>query len=244
MDSSRSGLLSTLLMTLPLIVVPAVALLRPPGQAGISTGQLDASQDEEFDSMFDDIEGFDADPSEAFGREQEDSSANGHKNAPKSKQPSTVDDDFFNDLDLPDDNRRESFSPRSAPSRTPPSDPFMDGDSGGDAPPFQPQGESHKSVLDTDTGTDAGFKDVEETKDSADLDKPDARQIVEQLNAMGALKTHWFAAGDKRPVGLAVFFRGDTDQTRIRFEAVGLSRDACAEDVLQQVTRWQQQNSQ
>ena len=61
---------------------------------------------------------------------------------------------------------------------------------------------------------------------------------------MGALKTHWFTASDKKPVGLAVFFRGDTEKTRIRFEAVGLSRDECAEDVLQQVTRWQQQNPQ
>ncbi len=58
MDSSRSGLLSTILMTLPLIVVPAVALLRPPGQAGVSTVDLEASEDESEldDSFFDDFD--------------------------------------------------------------------------------------------------------------------------------------------------------------------------------------------
>ena len=75
-----------------------------------------------------------------------------------------------------------------------------------------------------------------------DPEKPDAAQVVEQLNAMGALKTMWFEAGDKTPVGLAVFFRGPEEQTRFRFEAVGDSREACARDVLEQVTRWQQQN--
>jgi hypothetical protein len=46
MESSRSGLLSTLLMTLPLIVVPAIALLRPPGQmASVSTTPLEATDD-------------------------------------------------------------------------------------------------------------------------------------------------------------------------------------------------------
>ena len=46
----------------------------------------------------------------------------------------------------------------------------------------------------------------------------------------------------KTPVGLAVFFRGPEELTRFRFEAVGDNRDACARDVLEQVTRWQQQN--
>ncbi len=228
MDSSRSGLLSTLLMTLPLIVVPAVALLRPPGQAGVSTAPLDASEGDDVDGMFEDFEDFDADPSAAFKKEQDDLPAANRQGDRDSKQPSSVVDEFFNDMDLKENERRESFSPRSVPSRTKPSDPFIDDSSGDDETPVKPQESAQRPESDT--------------KDPAE--KADAKKIVEQLNSMGALKTHWFAAGDKKPVGLAVFFRGDSDQTRIRFEAVGLSRDECAEDVFQQVTRWHEQNPQ
>ena len=220
MDSSRSGLLSTLLMTLPLIVVPAVALLRPPGQAGVSTAPLDASEDDEFDSMFGD---FDADPSAAFKKEQQDTPAADRDAKPPSP---SVEDEFFNDMDLTGNDRRESFAPRSAPSRTKPPDPFIDAGPDHVEPPMKPRESVHQHES--------------ETEDHAE--KADAKQIVEQLNSMGALKTHWFAAGDKKPVGLAVFFRGDSERTRIRFEAVGVSRNECAEDVLQQVTLWHQQN--
>ena len=48
MDSSRSGLLSTLLMTLPLIVVPAIALLRPAGgQVGVAQTAAQGSESPE-----------------------------------------------------------------------------------------------------------------------------------------------------------------------------------------------------
>jgi len=228
MDSSRSGLLSTLLMTLPLIVVPAVALLRPPGQAGISTAPLDASEDDEFDSMFDEFDGFDADPSGAFKKEQAESGDADRGSGRDSKLTSTVEDDIFNEIDPRDADTRESFTPRSAASRTSQSDPFMDA-----AP--------------SNAGTTAKPRKSETPSDFAsdtNPEKPDSKQIVEQLNSMGALKTIWFAAGDKKPVGLAVFFRGETDLTRIRFESVGLNRNECAEDVLEQVQRWHQQNPQ
>lgn len=56
MDSSRNNLLSTLLMTLPLIVVPLIAMLRPPGPtAGISTAPMAASEaswQNDFDGLF------------------------------------------------------------------------------------------------------------------------------------------------------------------------------------------------
>lgn len=228
MDSSRSGLLSTLLMTLPLIVVPAVALLRPPGQTGVSTASLDAAEVDDVDSMFDDFDGFDADPSKAFKQGQENSPAASHKNNVDSGQSPSDIDEFFGDADLSGNDRRESFAPRSAPARTAPSDPFMDAGPGSAESQVKPQESAKRPESDTEEHTE----------------KADAKAIVEQLNAMGALKTHWFTASDKKPVGLAVFFRGDTEKTRIRFEAVGLSRDECAEDVLQQVTRWQQQNPQ
>jgi hypothetical protein len=225
MDSSRSGLLSTLLMTLPLIVVPAVALLRPPGQPGVSTATLDASEADDVDAMFD---GFDADHSRASKKDEEESAASRHKNDDYSRQPSSIDDDFFEDMALTDNDSRESFAPRSAPSPVAPSDPFMDDGPGHNEATVKSQESAQRPESDTEEH----------------VEKNDARKIIELLNSMGALKTHWFTAGDKKPVGLAVFFRGDTEQTRIRFEAVGHSRDECAEDVLQQVTRWQQQNPQ
>jgi hypothetical protein len=49
----------------------------------------------------------------------------------------------------------------------------------------------------------------------------------------------WFEAGPKTPVGFAAFFRGETELTRIRFEAVGQSREECAKSVLNQVRQWQ-----
>lgn len=56
MDSSRNSLLSTLLMTLPLIVVPLIAMLRPPGPTGgISTAPMAASEApwlNDFDGLF------------------------------------------------------------------------------------------------------------------------------------------------------------------------------------------------
>ena len=65
-----------------------------------------------------------------------------------------------------------------------------------------------------------------------------AEKIVEQLNMHGALRTMWFEAGAKSPVGFAVFFRGQTDLVRIRFEAVGQTREECANSVLSQVMEW------
>jgi len=99
MDSSRSGLLSTLLMTLPLIVVPAIALLRPPGSLnGVSTAALNASDSEEDDFLNNELDELTRnfggpkesgdkpdrkdssdDIDQLFGEEFPDSSESGHK---------------------------------------------------------------------------------------------------------------------------------------------------------------------
>ncbi len=226
MDSSRSGLLSTILMTLPLIVVPAVALLRPPGQVGVSTVDLEASDGEEDDSMFDGFDGFDADASGSSKKERIGHSVHDHDQSNDRGQGSKAEDDTFRDMDSPDAETQQDFSPRTPPPRGTNKDPFLD-----DAVPHQllpmKRRETEQEPL---NGSDS------------DPAKPDAGQIVEELNAMGALKTMWFEADDKTPVGLAVFFRGQTEGTRIRFEAVGPSREECASNILEQVMRWRQQN--
>lgn len=213
MDSSRSGLLSTLLMTLPLIVVPAVALLRPPGQAGISTVDLEASEDDEFASMFNDFDGFESDPSASFKKKPSQTPA------PPDDQLSNANGDIFSELNSPQNEPQKSLTPGS--SATP--DPFIHSGTGSHEPTT--------NLQETDT---TGSRETDEKT-------PDAKQIVQQLNSMGALKTMWFEAGDRSPVGLAVFFRGQTELTRIRFEAVGQNRDDCARHVLDQVNRWHQQ---
>ena len=228
MDSSRSGLLSTLLMTLPLIVVPAIALLRPPGQAGISTVALDAADVEEADSLFKDFPELEADPAEVSRTE-----------SPGSFDTLLNDDD---DDDLGSNTRggnpedidaRDAEAPRDvSPHTVPPGNAHRD--------PFLTEDEPQTPPLTKPTGPDPEPESGIGSKPEAV--KPDAGQIVEQLTAMGALKTMWFEAGDKTPVGFAVFLRGPQELTRFRFEAVGESREACARDVLEQVTRWQQQN--
>ncbi|MEJ7594136.1 MAG: hypothetical protein WKF77_21565 [Planctomycetaceae bacterium] len=224
MDSSRSGLLSTLLMTLPLIVVPAVALLRPPGQAGVSTVVLEAADAEDADSLFEDFPEFEADPAEAA----------------RTESPEILDSPLIDDHDLwskpeggiPEDvDKRDAEalrdgSPRALPPGGANRDPFL--------PEDGPQTPLPKKQPDPQPESERGS--------GPEPAEPNAGQIVEQLTAMGALKTMWFEAGDRTPVGFAVFFRGPQELTRFRFEAVGESREACARDVLEQVTRWQQQN--
>ena len=225
MDSSRSGLLSTLLMTLPLIVVPAVALLRPPGQVGVSTVDLAASEGEADDSLFDGFPELESDSAGAIK-----TVPSGHSDSPligDDDPGSNPEDGIFQELNSP-----EAESPGNVPPRTQPpgganKDPFLSEVGPQSTTPMKQRGTRADEAL---QGSDQ--KPVE----------PDAAQVVEQLNAMGALKTMWFEAGDKTPVGLAVFFRGPEELTRFRFEAVGESREACARDVLEQVTRWQQQN--
>ena len=212
MDSSRSGLLSTLLMTLPLIVVPAIALLRPPGQAaGVSTSPLDASDSSDDDFLSDLMEleaGLDDAP-EFIGK--------------PSSQSSTEFDGLFEETEdeTPDAGTTKADDRNHRPNGTKPAgepNPFM---------PFEP-GENDRSAVDPRT--------VQRSPGTAD-------EIVEYLNSHGALKTMWFEAGPKSPVGFATFFRGQTELMRIRFEAVGQTREECARNVFDQVTQWQAKES-
>lgn len=245
MDSSRSGLLSTLLMTLPLIVVPAIALLRPPGPiSGVSTAALDASEDGDNFG----IPGFD----ELTGPE-----SSGEKKPKRSKSS----DDDFSEI-FPDEAGDSDDSDRSG-KKGEASDEALD-----DAPLFDevdaPKPRSSKTAERGSSRKGASKKkpeteEADETEKPADLVRqkapgalgspddasdPSSQEIIKQLNAMGAIRTLWFHAGESTPVGLAVFFRGDTELMRYRFEAVGASRDECARNVLDQVLAWQKSRLQ
>ena len=209
MESSRSGLLSTLLMTLPLIVVPAIALLRPPGQfASVSTTPLEATDDsaEELLDEFDIVE------SESESRRT--------RTGRKADGASDEFDELFTE------------SPSISKSRSADTDRIL----------------KHDSAAAFDNDLSNPF-DLEESSDDSLTDRETPRttggaeRIVEELNVNGALRTMWFEAGSKTPVGFAAFFRGQTELTRIRFEAVGQSREECAKNVLNQVRQWQSERA-
>lgn len=205
MESSRSGLLSTLLMTLPLIVVPAIALLRPPGQtSSVSTTPLEATDDSEEVLLeeFDLVES-DAEPRKSRAVHESDSAGDEFEEL-FAESPA--------DGDLKSENRGLKRAKDSSAA-------FHRELSN----PFDLEESPETTAADEQTiGTSGG-----------------AERIVEELNVEGALRTMWFEAGPRTPVGFAAFFRGQTELTRIRFEAVGQTREECARNVLNQVRRWQ-----
>lgn len=265
MDSSRNGLLSTLLMTLPLIAVPAMALLRPPGQQpGVSTNPLEAGEDSAEDWLSEDLSEEDAtsnNENETLPFDDEAQAEKKGRSKKKSSEPD-FDDIFENDRAGKDSQPKPGRSSRK--EKAPPvesfvndrdagvedddgalKDPFIDHD---EPLPKKGRGETPKrggssaERLDDEKGlpADDGFEELPSTTDTEPAKKgPRADEVVEQLTARGAVRTKWFEAGDQYPVGLAVYFRGRNDDERIRFEAVGQTREECAADVLKQVEEWQ-----
>ncbi|MEY2724726.1 MAG: hypothetical protein RLZZ458_593 [Planctomycetota bacterium] len=206
MDSNRSGLLSTLLMTLPLIVVPALALLRPPNAPPTVSAQPLAADTQAPDDA-DDL-GF---PDDFAG-------------TPAKNQLTANKDDL--DIDA-------IFGPRQSENS-----------------PAQPSADSPKPTTSEKSSTDPFQTDSappqtkplptpkSEPSSSTTGNTDSTQRLLQQLNALGCIRTLWFDAGDQSPVGFAAFFRGETELTVYRFEATGQSRAQCVQDVLQQVTDW------
>ncbi|MFN9282495.1 MAG: hypothetical protein ACK5YX_02245 [Planctomyces sp.] len=218
MDSSRSGLLSTLLMTLPLIIVPAIALLRPAGgPSGVSQtiargseSPGDASGDELDIEM---LEGFDKSLTDAPEFNPEESN-----DVRRPRKDSGIDD-------LLPDSSPTPGAPKKLKSTLPESSEAIGRD------PFQQLG-SNESPTDTPQNQPAG----------ADVDTA-TEASIRQLQALGAIRTLWFVPGTTTSHGFAAFFRGETELVRYRFEATGPTRSGCVEDVLQQVRQWRNQSA-
>jgi len=232
MDSSRSGLLSTFLMTLPLIIVPAMALLRPPNpSASVSSQTLAAEESDpsEEDLGFpDDFSGTptadnpsqdasDADIDVPLGAVKTPSDTAPKPNSAEQTARSPADPDAgsdpFQQDEIPENSTKGSPKEAGAPAPNAPN-PRLPRDPAGPQAP-----------------------------ESADADRSSTKRLVQQLNALGAIRTLWFDAGDRTPVGFAAFFRGQTELTVYRFEAVGQTRAECAQDVLDQVTAWRRQSA-
>ncbi|MFM7924517.1 MAG: hypothetical protein ACKPJJ_30200 [Planctomycetaceae bacterium] len=204
MDSSRSGLLSTLLMTLPLIIVPAIALLRPAGgPAGVAQTTAQGAESSEDLLGFEQLDTSEIPPTDAPEFPVE----------PTRGSPETATENSIDDL-LPNQTRPKPVEPKEPQS----SDPFQQAV---DAPATEsPDGQPEN--FHEDAATEAALR---------------------QLNAMGAIRVLWFVPGTTENHGFAAFFRGETELVRYRFEAIGPTRSACAEDVVQQVKHWRQQSA-
>lgn len=246
MDSSRNGLLSTLLMTLPLIAVPAMALLRPPGQATVSPKSLDASEEspDDFLDGTEDENALDSADDLLFEEELAPRKASKSNRKKKSEEPDF--DGLFDEVDAPKDvPRKVKSEPRKAPlssrkdssedsNRTsPPADPFMETDDSLE----MKSPEEKKAVEDAEEKSVDAEGGLSDEPGNASR-KPE--EIVEQLTSLGALRTSWFDGGDRFPVGFAVYFRGRNESELIRFEHAGQTREECARNVLQQVEEWHQ----
>jgi len=219
MDSSRSGLLSTLLMTLPLIIVPAIALLRPAGgPAGVSQTIAHGSESSE------------ETPGETLDIELLEGFEKSLADAPEFNPTETADaagspknsgiDELLPDSALTPKDQKKSLTPATPKSAEPIGrDPFQQLGSD-DSPPNTPREQA------ADAGVD-----------------PATEAAVRQLQALGAIRTLWFVPGTTTSHGFAAFFRGETELVRYRFEATGPTRSGCVEDVLQQVRQWRSQSA-
>ncbi|MFM7036780.1 MAG: hypothetical protein ACKO2L_03580 [Planctomycetaceae bacterium] len=243
MDSSRSGFFSTLLMTLPLIIVPAMALLRPPHpSASVSSRNLAADEvgndvtelgfPDDFsgktspDSVSENSD--DVDINAIFGTAEK-GTRNG-TDAASGKAPKTSEGDVVqSDNDVPS----ADF------------DPFQDSDSGAGRSPTKTRGGDAAKAPAPQASGDGRPRTAAPTgpADPIESDRSSAQRLVQQLNALGSIRTLWFDAGDRTPVGFAAFFRGQTELTVYRFEAVGQTRAECARNVLDQVTAWRRQTA-
>lgn len=202
-------------MTLPLIIVPAIALLRPPGQtSGISDTVAKSAEAEEF--------GF---PSE-------------FAEAGQPAVSSTSPDEISHDFGFPSQDSNSGSAPKPTPPKRRSAPKAEKNDE-----IFAPDDLSERRGLEEEEIRDrpspkAVLSESEGEISPINSDGPTSETVVRQLNAMGAVRTLWFDAGETSPVGFAAFFRGDTELMRYRFEAVGQTRTECAENVLKQVTQW------
>lgn len=217
MDSSRSGLLSTLIMTVPLIVVPAIALLRPPvPHPGLSTSDLEASADEDFFSGFDGI-----------GAPSFDDPAMPHQKPADSDGAA----DFSEYADDP------------APSSSLNAHTAAPGATSGPAIPPDPFSAELSRTL--ATGAPASVAGGPESRPGSARTDPEAvneSMVLEKLKTLGVSKTLWFSPGGAS-VGFVAFLAeesiaGTSTSIQYRFEAIGSSRTDALSQVLAQIERW------
>ena len=218
MDSSRGGPLTTFIMTLPLIVIPALALLRPADQEGsllhslLSAGTRAVNGDAS-DSVDGDQE---SDPFADLFSEVSESSAGFE--ADETEPNAAADPDGGLDADL----FAEAF-----------------GDSAADEIRSDFGAAPKSAGFDSASPFDAAPPPRNPAPPAVDLSGDQRlRQLLGQLKAMGAERPVWFSPGNQT-VGFAAFFQSGKGMLSYRFSAVADSHAAAVADVIAQARRWQ-----
>lgn len=210
MDSTRSGLLSTLIMTVPLIVVPAIALLRPAvPTSGISTNSLEASAESE-DALFSEFDEF-----------SEDSFGNTEQGRQKTPDPAAAEDysawfEEVTEIEPDAESGVAAVGAAATPDSGFPQDPF--------AEPSPPAPASRRN------GTS--------TPGPANPPTNDENRLQEQISALGATRTIWFTPGQTAGFGFVAFVPGETREISYRFEAIGRTRADAVRQVYDQIVHW------
>lgn len=220
MDSSRSGLLSTIIMTVPLIVVPAIALLRPAStNPGLSTNALQASAEDDFF-----IEEFGEFGVDDFGNQQS------NPQIPISRTGS----EDYSDL----------FTEETQPASSPPIDHISPGRSGKHPPSSHM--EDPFALNQSTLANQASNESLNTHSGSAVSPLPESASqleasLLQQLTTIGAQRTLWFSPGQHGQSGFVAFFPLPQTTTQYRFEAIADTRVEAIRNVLQQVYLWQAQ---
>lgn len=257
MESSRGGMLSTLIMTIPLIVVPAIALLRPPAPGGTAvTGSVEAGT--ESDDL--DLEGFENELNGEFGSSADDSAEETSSAAKKGRNRDAGDEwsELFPEETPPEPRKTEGTSKRSSTSSRSANMKELEqafgeevadgGNTASPAPDFPPEfaepGNSadNKSVS-SEAGNSAGASGPVDApqpapKQPLSSDTREAEQLITELNNLGVSKCIWFTTGNADLHGFAAFLKLEDPEFLVRFEAIGASRSAAVRDVLGQVRNW------
>lgn len=227
MESSRSSLFSTVIMTLPLVVVPAIALLQPPApNSGASSTELGAA--EEFD-IFKDLEVFEfADEANAAAGRTSDNS------------PAQAEDEFdalFHEVGGDSPGRPHTPAPNSdSIPEYRRDDPFVPTQGHrGAAESSDPAAAARGSAISEQELPPAG-------RAAAPATDAEESRLLMQLQAQGVMRIHWFVPGTTGTtgrIGVAIFVPGDDPAVTYRFESVAVQRRDALVDVLLQLTRWQ-----
>ena len=214
MESSRGGPLTTFIMTLPLIVVPAIAMLKPVDSGsglvssvlsaasgrGDSVGEASAtdsdseapdfaSVQDEFDAVF----GESDDAGELDTGELETGELETGEQAFQEDVGESLVDDFAADFGTPASPSDFAAAPATAPA---------------------------------ESGSDG-----------------DLEPLLSQLTNMGAARTLWFSP-DGTTVGFVAFFPTGPGTVSYRFEAMAASKSAAVRDVLRQAAAWRESSGQ
>ncbi len=245
MDSSRSGLLSTLIMTIPLIVVPALALLRPPApDSGPSATRLDASSpDEDFFDEFAEITDV-SDGSVANGALADGALADAARQ-PRSANSASRDSVPRTPLVEPADPFADMFPEPPVGRETPkPESAGSDPHAAANASPAASSSRSGSAALAEPASSAVAPPDRPLAEQRAATGgEADEALLLKQVRDLGATKTFWFAPGGEM-TGFVAFLPGDNEHVSYRFEAICRSRVECLRQVHGQAARWRKSHRQ